>query len=164
MEKSVDQQLKELNPTAADLSKKDFTKCVYFEGGRMETPVFRLESLEVGDKIQGPAILADGTQTIVVAPEATALILYTHVVINIGEMEGDGQKKLERTRWIQSCSASLRTDSWPSQSRWGERCRRPASAPTSKRDWTTPVPCLMPMEDWLQTVRPPRSRTASVSC
>ena len=93
MEKSVDQQLKDLNPTAADLSKKDFTKSVYFEGGRMETPVFRLENLEVGDKIQGPAILADGTQTIVVAPIATALILYTHVVINIGEMDGDGQKK-----------------------------------------------------------------------
>jgi 5-oxoprolinase (ATP-hydrolysing) len=46
-----------------------------------------LEDLEVGDKIKGPAILADGTQTIVVTPSASALILDTHVVINIGEKE-----------------------------------------------------------------------------
>ncbi|KAF8245224.1 hypothetical protein K440DRAFT_587359 [Wilcoxina mikolae CBS 423.85] len=94
MEKTVDQQLKELKFTIADPSKRAFTKSVYFEGGRMETPVFRLENLTIGDKIKGPAILADGTQTIVVAPEATARILYTHVVIDIGKMEGEGPKKI----------------------------------------------------------------------
>jgi 5-oxoprolinase (ATP-hydrolysing) len=94
MEKTVDQQLKELKPKDVDPSKKEFTKSIYFEGGRRETPVFRLEKLEVGDKVKGPAMLADGTQTIVVTPGATALILYTHVVINIGEAEGERSKKL----------------------------------------------------------------------
>src|SRR5690606_17518562 len=48
-------------------------------------PVYKIPDLEIGDSIVGPAILADGTQTIVVTPEATALILETHVVINVGE-------------------------------------------------------------------------------
>ncbi|KAF8542503.1 Hydantoinase/oxoprolinase-domain-containing protein [Trichophaea hybrida] len=95
MEKTVDQQLKEVKFTSADPSKMAFTKSVYFEGGRMETPVFRIENLTIGNKIKGPAILADGTQTIVVTPEATARILYTHVVIDIGKMEGEGPKKIE---------------------------------------------------------------------
>jgi 5-oxoprolinase (ATP-hydrolysing) len=60
---------------------------VYFEGGRQDTPIYKIEDLEVGDKVQGPAILADGTQTIVVTPGATALIIETHVIINIGEKE-----------------------------------------------------------------------------
>jgi len=94
MEKTVDQQLKELKPTTVDLSKSSSIKNVYFEGGRKKMPVFRLENLAVGNKIKGPAILADGTQTIVITPEATALILYTHVVIDIGEMEGEGPKKI----------------------------------------------------------------------
>jgi 5-oxoprolinase (ATP-hydrolysing) len=94
MEKTVDQQLKELKPKDVDPSKQEFTKSIYFEGGRRETPVFRLEKLEVGDRVKGPAMLADGTQTIVVTPGATALILYTHVVINIGEAEGESSKKL----------------------------------------------------------------------
>ncbi|KAI5815672.1 Hydantoinase B/oxoprolinase-domain-containing protein [Pyronema omphalodes] len=93
MEKTVDQQLKELKQTAVDPSKASFKKLVYFEQGRQETPVYQLENLSVGDKIKGPAMLADGTQTIVVTPEATAVILSTHVVINLGEAE-TGPKKL----------------------------------------------------------------------
>lgn len=38
---------------------------VYFDGhGRVDTPVLLLESLEAGEKVKGPAILIDGTQTI----------------------------------------------------------------------------------------------------
>jgi 5-oxoprolinase (ATP-hydrolysing) len=94
MEKTVDQQLKELKLKDVDHNKKEFTKSIYFEDGRKETPVFRLEKLKVGDRIKGPAMLADGTQTVVVTPEATALILYTHVVINIGEAENAAAKKI----------------------------------------------------------------------
>lgn len=83
--KTVDQQLEELKPREVNPSKKAFTKQVYFEGGRRETPVYKIPDLEIGESIVGPAILADGTQTIVVTPEATALILETHVVINVGE-------------------------------------------------------------------------------
>lgn len=93
LEKTVDQQLKEINPTDLSKDEKHFdVRKVYFEGGRRDTPIYKLEDLDIGDRIKGPAILADGTQTIVVTPEASALIIDTHVVINIGEGDMSDQK------------------------------------------------------------------------
>lgn len=92
LEKTVDQQLKDLEPRDVGDDKKYGTSKVYFEGGRRETPIYKLEDLQVGDRLKGPAICADGTQTIVVTPGATALIIDTHVVINLGEGEGEGTK------------------------------------------------------------------------
>ena len=87
--KTVDQQLREIKPhDVISGGAKEYKRTkVYFDGGQRDTPIYRLENLEVGDRIKGPAILADGTQTIVVTPSATALIIETHVVINIGEHE-----------------------------------------------------------------------------
>jgi 5-oxoprolinase (ATP-hydrolysing) len=89
LEKTVDQQLKEIKAkdVTSEQSKQHDVQKVYFEGGRMDTPIYKIEDLETGDRIKGPAMLADGTQTIVVTPGATALLLDTHVVINIGESE-----------------------------------------------------------------------------
>jgi 5-oxoprolinase (ATP-hydrolysing) len=91
-EKTVDQQLKELKTKEVDTSKKHSTQKVYFEGGHKDTDIYVLDKLEVGDKIAGPAIIIDETQTIVVVPHATALILKTHVIINLGESEGSSNK------------------------------------------------------------------------
>lgn len=92
-DKSVDQQLKEITFKPVDESKTFNTKDVYFEAGWTKTPIYKLEDLAVGTKINGPVILADGTQTVVVTPGAQALILNTHVVINIGDVEeGQGGK------------------------------------------------------------------------
>ncbi|KAL8903923.1 MAG: hypothetical protein Q9207_003603 [Kuettlingeria erythrocarpa] len=91
-DKTVDQQLKEVSPKDVDKEKRYGTSPVYFEGGRRETPIYKLEDLDVGDRIQGPAILADGTQTLVIPPETTALVIETHVVINIGEEQSRGTK------------------------------------------------------------------------
>jgi 5-oxoprolinase (ATP-hydrolysing) len=86
--KTVDQQLKEIKPKDVKPGNKEYKRSkVYFEGGRQDTPIYKLEDLSVGDRVKGPAILADGTQTIVVTPGASALIIETHVVINIGEKE-----------------------------------------------------------------------------
>jgi 5-oxoprolinase (ATP-hydrolysing) len=86
--KTVDVQLKEVQPKDVKTGDKKYKRSkVYFDGGRQDTPIYKLEDLSVGDKIKGPAILADGTQTIVVTPGASALIIKTHVVINIGEKE-----------------------------------------------------------------------------
>ena len=85
LEKTVDQQLKEIKPKDLGDDKRYDVRKVCFEGGRQDTPIYKLDDLDVGDRIQGPAILADGTQTIVVTPGASALIIETHVVINIGE-------------------------------------------------------------------------------
>lgn len=95
LEKTVDQQLKEITPKnlPSDAKRCDIRK-VFFEGGRQDTSIYKLEDLDVGDRIKGPAIIADGTQTIVVTPSATALVLNTHVVINIGE-SGDLEKPID---------------------------------------------------------------------
>ncbi|KIW03074.1 uncharacterized protein PV09_05720 [Verruconis gallopava] len=93
LEKTVDQQLKEVKPKDLKKGEKVYrTSQVYFEGGRQETPIYKLEELSTGDRVSGPAIIADGTQTIVVTPGATALMIETHVVINIGEGEMQDKK------------------------------------------------------------------------
>lgn len=90
--KTVDMQLKEIKPQDLGKEKRYGTSKVYFEGGRQETPIYRLEDLDIGDQLRGPAVLADGTQTIVVTPGATALVIETHVVINIGKGRGQDTK------------------------------------------------------------------------
>ncbi|KAF2773642.1 hypothetical protein EJ03DRAFT_387045 [Teratosphaeria nubilosa] len=91
--KTVDQQLGEIKAKEVGKGEKTYGKTqVYFDGGRQETSIYKLEDLAVGDRIKGPAIIADGTQTIVVTPGASALIIDTHVVINIGESDGQDKK------------------------------------------------------------------------
>ncbi|KAF2267471.1 hypothetical protein CC78DRAFT_614200 [Lojkania enalia] len=93
LEKTVDQQLKEIKPKSLGRDEKQYAKRqVYFEGGRQETAIYKLEDLAIGDRVQGPAIIADGTQTIVVTPGASALLINTHIVINIGENDGQDKK------------------------------------------------------------------------
>ncbi|SPQ22259.1 3f01b0be-7eaf-4600-ba7a-95d4895fda7c [Thermothielavioides terrestris] len=84
-EKSVDEQLKTVTRRDVTPDKKHGESKVYFEGGRLDTPIYKLGDLSVGDVVKGPAILADGTQTIVVTPSASALMLETHVVIDLPE-------------------------------------------------------------------------------
>ncbi|EEH17141.2 hypothetical protein PABG_07228 [Paracoccidioides brasiliensis Pb03] len=85
--KTVDQQLEEAKPRDVGDEKRFGVSHVYFEGGRVETPIYKLKDLDINDRIHGPAILADGTQTLVITPNASALIIRTHVVINIGTSE-----------------------------------------------------------------------------
>lgn len=92
LEKTVDMQLKEIKPKGLGEDKRYGESQVYFEGGRRATPIYKLENLDIGDRVHGPAILADGTQTIVITPGATALVIETHVVINIGKEKGQGQE------------------------------------------------------------------------
>jgi len=87
MSKTADQQLRDLKPKDVDQSKACSTSEVYFEGGRAKTHIYKLEDLSTGDRVPGPAIIADGTQTIVIPPSSSAMIIDTHVVINIGEDE-----------------------------------------------------------------------------
>jgi 5-oxoprolinase (ATP-hydrolysing) len=59
---------------------------VYFEpptGRYDKTPVFKLENLDVGDEILGPAIILDETQTVVVVPDAKVLVTSGHLVIEL---------------------------------------------------------------------------------
>lgn len=57
---------------------------VYFpQVGYKETPVLLLQSLPPGLSIEGPAIVIDQTQTLVVAPDTVARVLRSHIVIDI---------------------------------------------------------------------------------
>ncbi|KAI0851228.1 Hydantoinase B/oxoprolinase-domain-containing protein [Daldinia vernicosa] len=92
-DKTVDQQLREVKRQSIGDQKAHGKSQVYFEGGRLETPIYKLEDLSVGDEINGPAVLADGTQTIVITPKAKALILETHVIIDLEKNSKDDSNK-----------------------------------------------------------------------
>jgi 5-oxoprolinase (ATP-hydrolysing) len=77
-------ELKSANLTSIGTQKQDDSSLVYFAGvGHVQTPVFFLVNLQLGSFIQGPAIVIDKTQTIVVEPNATATILSRHVILDV---------------------------------------------------------------------------------
>lgn len=86
-EEYVDDQIAHLKESqmisSPPLDLATFYKRVFFDNAEVETPVFRLEDLSQGHQIEGPAIIADGTQTNVVPPGSSALILKSHVVVTI---------------------------------------------------------------------------------
>ena len=84
-QRSVDDQLRDVKTKTVNNDKIFARRNVYFDNGRLQTNIYKLEELSTGETIQGPAILADGTQTIVVPPVAKALLLETHVIININD-------------------------------------------------------------------------------
>ncbi|KAL4938920.1 hypothetical protein BDV06DRAFT_231453 [Aspergillus oleicola] len=69
-------------PTGSE--KKDDESLVYFAGtGALATPVFFLDKLAQGSLINGPAMIIDKTQTVVVEPNASATILSRHVILSV---------------------------------------------------------------------------------
>lgn len=80
-EEYIDSQLQRLVAKAAP--EPLFRKPVMFGEGWVETPMYKLDDLEIGTKIQGPAIIADGTQTNLLTPNSTATILKSHLFIKI---------------------------------------------------------------------------------
>ncbi|KAK4705080.1 5-oxoprolinase (ATP-hydrolyzing), partial [Phenoliferia sp. Uapishka_3] len=63
--------------------KPDSTHEVFFEEGALRTPLYRLNDLSVGDRIAGPVLIVDETQTIVIEPKCVATILEEHVVVDL---------------------------------------------------------------------------------
>lgn len=59
-------------------------RSVYFEGhGRLDTPIVKLRELKTGDKVDGPALLIDETQTLLVEPKCSADICSEAVLLDI---------------------------------------------------------------------------------
>lgn len=82
----IDDEIEELKSKEGAIfdvteDKVQFFSEVYFDNKMVKTPVYRLEELDIGTSIQGPAIIADGTQTNVIPPTASALILKSHIVV-----------------------------------------------------------------------------------
>lgn len=72
--------------TPVDPAQASSTHSVYFDAphGRVpSTPVFHLDKLAVGSEVRGPAMIIDDTQTIVVVPEATAVVTSKHLYITL---------------------------------------------------------------------------------
>ncbi|KAK1836325.1 Hydantoinase B/oxoprolinase-domain-containing protein [Podospora conica] len=107
-QKSVDDQLKTLERRQVEAEKSHSSAKVYFGEGRLETPIYKLGDLAIGTEVHGPAMLADGTQTIVVTPGSTALVLETHVVIDIkGGGEKDKSDNTEEEREVDPIMLSI---------------------------------------------------------
>ncbi|PHH80473.1 hypothetical protein CDD80_1483 [Ophiocordyceps camponoti-rufipedis] len=96
-EPTVDEQLQTLKRQPVTKDKQHGTRDVYFEDGRLATAVYKLEQLEMGDEVQGPAIIADGTQTIILHPKSTAIVTQTHVVLDVESepRSGSGSDSLD---------------------------------------------------------------------
>ncbi|KAF9523333.1 Hydantoinase/oxoprolinase-domain-containing protein [Crepidotus variabilis] len=85
---SVYAEVAELKQNIIDLktdSKIETRHSVYFdEVGRVnDTPVFLLDRLDIGDTIEGPSMIIDNTQTIVVVPGAKVVCCSKHLYITL---------------------------------------------------------------------------------
>ena len=83
---SVYAEVAQLKQNAVDLEAKAATRhSVYFDKvGRIDdTPVFLLDELDVGDVVEGPAMIIDNTQTIVIVPGAKAVLTSKHLFITL---------------------------------------------------------------------------------
>lgn len=110
-EKSPLKQLKS-NPLKDNSVSPAHSTNVYFDGqpGAVECPVYGLNDLEKYSKIQGPAIIIDKTQTIVVSPNSTASVLETCVVIDLVEDKDSKQptsKDVSHTQTIDPIRLSI---------------------------------------------------------
>ncbi|CAL1701706.1 unnamed protein product [Somion occarium] len=82
---SVFSEVTKLEKRPVDRRKADSTHSVYFNDiGRVkDTPVFLFRALEVGDELEGPAMIIDNTQTIVLIPGAKAILTSKHLFITL---------------------------------------------------------------------------------
>ena len=89
--KSISSELL-LLPETAVTSEGHKSLQVYFEGGWTDAPLHLLNECTPGDRLQGPAMIYDETQMIVVQPGATATILQSHVMIDLASEESTKPK------------------------------------------------------------------------
>ncbi|KAI9932480.1 hypothetical protein ASPWEDRAFT_55596 [Aspergillus wentii DTO 134E9] len=83
-EKSPLVQLREATLKDVSTAPASITKA-YFDGqsSRIDTPVYLLDNLDKNTRVQGPAVIIDKTQTIVVVPDSVASVLETCIVIDL---------------------------------------------------------------------------------
>lgn len=83
---SVYAEVAKLATNPVDVAARVDARCsVYFDRvGRVDgTPVFLLDKLAVGDVLDGPAMIIDDTQTIVLVPGARAVLTSKHLYITL---------------------------------------------------------------------------------
>ncbi|KAL7629519.1 hypothetical protein AAE478_001040 [Parahypoxylon ruwenzoriense] len=60
------------------------TRTYFASVGWADTPIYLLRNLQPGVQIEGPGIIIDNTQTIVVTPFSTAKVLSEHIILSVG--------------------------------------------------------------------------------
>jgi len=87
MGESVHSELETLKQRPVSKEKIDSRHSVYFdELGRVnETPVYLLDNLEVGETIDGPGVVIDATQTILLIPGSKAVLTSNILYITLAE-------------------------------------------------------------------------------
>lgn len=83
---SVSSALKAVNIRLAPPTKSAKTTRVYSQNRWHEVKLFKLEDLTAGDKVPGPSIILDQTQTILIQPEWAATVLLRHLLLDREEM------------------------------------------------------------------------------
>lgn len=76
-------ELKVLKVRQISLNEAEKFVPVYFEGGYQKSGVYILERIRTGTIINGPALILDTTQTILVSPGCRATILSRHIVMDL---------------------------------------------------------------------------------
>lgn len=76
MGETVYSELETLKQRPVSRDRIDSRQSVYFDGlGRVnDTPVYLLDNLEVGETVDGPGVVIDATQTIVLIPNSKAVL------------------------------------------------------------------------------------------
>jgi 5-oxoprolinase (ATP-hydrolysing) len=79
-------ELATLQKRPVSKSKVELFQSVYFDViGRMDTPVYKLDNLDIGETIQGPAMVLDDTQTILLDKESEGILATKHFVIRLSD-------------------------------------------------------------------------------
>lgn len=77
-------ELKTIKTTDVESSSRDNTATVYFDKhGWLSSPVYLLENLKTGSTLQGPAVIIDNTQTILINPGVKAMALRRHIILDL---------------------------------------------------------------------------------
>lgn len=108
-EKSPLQQLKEVSLRDVASPPAHSTQ-VYFDTAvkmRIDSPVYLLSTIEKHSRINGPAIIIDKTQTIVVTPNSTAYILDTCVLIDLQDRMTSIPISMSKTSEVDSIRLSI---------------------------------------------------------
>jgi 5-oxoprolinase (ATP-hydrolysing) len=82
---SVYSEISKLQQRPVGRDRAHSTCSVYFDiVGRVDdTPVYLLDQLQIGDVVEGPGMIIDDTQTIVLIPGSKAVLTRKHLYITV---------------------------------------------------------------------------------
>ncbi|KPM46412.1 Uncharacterized protein C11D3.15 [Neonectria ditissima] len=75
------------SPPTTPVQPRQTTKVYYENCGWMNNGLYFLDDLPVGSSIQGPAMVVDKTQTIVLDPSSAAIVLPEHLILDILDVQ-----------------------------------------------------------------------------